>query len=1480
MNKIYLKGLSTLILLIALHFNQIIAQPFTDNFGGPLLTTNNNWTSWQSNLMFGYLPLTVSAGPVFGNQWTWSNGVGLNPAAPIPFSAGGMIKFNSRNGGLAPAGAIDTGCAYIATPPLDFSSRAGAAANVSFYLNHESYAGSTGDSVAVYASNTDQLTGAVRLGSVWVDPAGYGTGWVQSTMAIPNLAQFNGCDNVVIMFVAYTWTSYRNIYVDNIYVDRFTSPQTVTSATLTNQNTLNVSLSSVNNQIVAVNVKVCGSTTPKQIDSIMFNPTGTNISNDVLNAKLFYTGNSPTFSTATQVFATVNNPPILNVTYNNSLGFGSCAAPVTLVTGDNYFWLTYDIKPTAFPGDIVDADFLGIVTHSPGCIAGGGTTIGPVQTLPGGRPIGITYTFATYSVGTAFAGYTINDFIGSVAVTSTQAGNPLFNQEHDITSWAGCTGTAGQNCNRHSPHPPDYTLFPPTNSGATKDRSLNLKLGQGIRTSTPPDKISIAAGTWFSANFVRAWIDFNGDGDFNDNYIGVGGTIFESIVLPNAFSLSDNQAIGSLGSLPGAFPPGKIADDWNEWNIQVPDVGELPTVGGGSGGPATKAGSVRMRVREVFASSTFGPSDSQVFGETEDYDIALVESCPAPGTFVCRWISGGANPNDWFTAANWCPSIPTTRDRAEIVPNGAGTYPIITSNQLPVCYDLKIFSGANVTIDAPDVLSGAVLVPNTGKLKAYNNVEIGEAQNTAAQLKVNSTYSNTVVTGVPSASGNTAISPFRNDRQDSKIQFIYTPAELAIMGLKSGDLLSSLTFQIRSAVALPAGNLGNFTVKIWQLDNPYTYPAVMVPNTEVAVNSTAPTILPSTGGIVSTTCYGPAVFAIPAIVANVTTPITIPFTTKCLLNNTKYLCIEISRDNPFALGSAYPVLYESSLLRSCLTLLNASNSISANSNALNITGPGTAPGAANLNINKGIMDNGTFVNGGLSFPFAYITGASYVFRPTSTIGVTRQYSKYPIEVGGNWVNNSASGLPLGFVGGWSTVKMDHTNLINAVWYPNNDVDTISGSEITTFNELQLNDVNGFRMNVQGIANGNQGLIIDTLLDMTLGQLNLNQHRADIKNPAIGAITRTAGSILSENTNNYNKVQWTIGTTTGAHLIPFGATAAAADYVPFTFNLVSGDAGNVTVSTYRTNAANTPVPSLPVAVNNLFNSTCVDNSANTVDRFWQIDRSTVGAVSVNATFGYTASENTTGKPFTSIVAQRYDGAAAKACGLPTGRWSNPTGVAQTAVSQSQSNVGYLSVTANGVTQFSPWALSIIETPLPLQLLDFNAKLIDEKVKVYWTVTNEQNIKDYEVYKSYNKDNFNLMAVKKAVGPLSGGLTNYTLWDGDPIAPVQYYQLKTTDNSGQISYSKLALVTNKQTSFGITQVNMADANNHINLQFVSDNALPCHLDVIDMFGRTVFSQDLGTINNGINSIQIPAAFVDGVYTISISNNEKRDSRTFVK
>ncbi|MEW6774643.1 MAG: hypothetical protein AB1304_11705, partial [Bacteroidota bacterium] len=71
------------------------------------------------------------------------------------------------------------------------------------------------------------------------------------------------------------------------------------------------------------------------------------------------------------------------------------------------------------------------------------------------------------------------------------------------------------------------------------------------------------------------------------------------------------------------------------------------------------------------------------------------------------------------------------------------------------------------------------------------------------------------------------------------------------------------------------------------------------------------------------------------------------------------------------------------------------------------------------------------------------------------------------------------------------------------------------------------------------------------------------------------ITRTAGHIHSE--NQYNFVEWVTGTNTGSYVIPFGVGGTATDYIPLGFNKTNAANITLTVSTYSTNSANTPMP---------------------------------------------------------------------------------------------------------------------------------------------------------------------------------------------------------------------------------------------------------------------------------------------------------------
>lgn len=89
------------------------------------------------------------------------------------------------------------------------------------------------------------------------------------------------------------------------------------------------------------------------LTQIVLSTNGTTNPADLLRARLYYTGTSTTFSTTTQ-FGT----PILNP--NGTLTF---TGNQTLPCGITYFWLTYDISPTATYNNVVDASLISSVVE-------------------------------------------------------------------------------------------------------------------------------------------------------------------------------------------------------------------------------------------------------------------------------------------------------------------------------------------------------------------------------------------------------------------------------------------------------------------------------------------------------------------------------------------------------------------------------------------------------------------------------------------------------------------------------------------------------------------------------------------------------------------------------------------------------------------------------------------------------------------------------------------------------------------------------------------------------------------------------------------------------------------------------------------------------------------------------------------------------------------------------------------------------------
>jgi hypothetical protein len=144
-----------------------------------------------------------------------------------------------------------------------------------------------------------------------------------------------------------------------------------------------------------------------------------------------------------------------------------------------------------------------------------------------------------------------------------------------------------------------------------------------------------------------------------------------------------------------------------------------------------------------------------------------------------------------------------------------------------------------------------------------------------------------------------------------------------------------------------------------------------------------------------------------------------------------------------------------------------------------------------------------------------------------------------------------------------------------------------------------------------------------------------------------AITNNgSGWIVSE--NEFNQVDWPVGTNTGTYVIPFGYSNT--DYIPVTCNVTLAGVGSGTIKFATYHGSNWQNSSYePTDVSNMTDFGAPDYSLNAVDRFWILDANTGYTTKPNVTNTFTYIRNggasDIGLPNyiveSTLIAQRYN-----------------------------------------------------------------------------------------------------------------------------------------------------------------------------------------------------------------------------------------------
>jgi hypothetical protein len=172
---------------------------------------------------------------------------------------------------------------------------------------------------------------------------------------------------------------------------------------------------------------------------------------------------------------------------------------------------------------------------------------------------------------------------------------------------------------------------------------------------------------------------------------------------------------------------------------------------------------------------------------------------------------------------------------------------------------------------------------------------------------------------------------------------------------------------------------------------------------------------------------------------------------------------------------------------------------------------------------------------------------------------------------------------------------------------------------------------------------------------------------------------------------------------------------------------------------------------------------------------------------------------------------------------------------------------------------------MNSPLPIELLSFNAVCDDEKVNLNWATASETNNDYFTIEHSKDAQTWETVAVMPGAGN-SNSTLNYSAIDNQPFSGYTYYRLKQTDYNGNYTYSDIVSVScsiEDQLSMVVSQTDYG-----VNLLITPPgNDKNIALSVFDISGKMLFYKHISAIDNQLTIS--PDIFSNGIYIFRLQS-----------
>jgi hypothetical protein len=271
-----------------------------------------------------------------------------------------------------------------------------------------------------------------------------------------------------------------------------------------------------------------------------------------------------------------------------------------------------------------------------------------------------------------------------------------------------------------------------------------------------------------------------------------------------------------------------------------------------------------------------------------------------------------------------------------------------------------------------------------------------------------------------------------------------------------------------------------------------------------------------------------------------------------------------------------------------------------------------------------------------------------------------------------------------------------------------------------------------------------------------------------------------------------------------------------------------------------------------------------NDPNMIDRYWIIEKTGASGSGAGFKIRWAANEL----------------AANNVAPYKTQRWYNGNWPYNGIGTQSGNMI---TVTDANLNAYTPagwiaanyWAAAGEATPLPIELLSFDAQLKGKEVHLSWSTASEKDNDFFTIEKTRDGNEFTFVTKQTSKVGNSSTVTDYNDIDREPYRGLSYYRLGQTDYDGTTTFSDLVPVNYNLSVFDI--ISTISTENNLIVAFGYDAPEPVNYIVTDIPGRVMVKKENQPTVEGTNIINIDSSgWKEGIYFITLYNSQKSISR----